>query len=43
VPFFILGGSVGVSGAQPVDVFARALEQTWTKLQAQPEQEPAAE
>ena len=29
VPFFVLGGSIGVSGAQPVDVMLRALEQAW--------------
>ena len=43
VPFFILGGHVGVSGAQPVDVFSRALEQSWTKLHEDPEGEPAAQ
>jgi predicted DsbA family dithiol-disulfide isomerase len=35
VPFFILGGRIGVSGAQPVAVFVRALDQAWAK------QEPA--
>ena len=33
VPFFILAGRIGVSGAQPVDVFARALDQAWAKQQ----------
>jgi len=27
VPFFVLGGQLGLSGAQPADVFAQALEQ----------------
>ncbi len=31
VPFFILGGRIGVSGAQPVDVFLRALDEAWAK------------
>lgn len=29
VPFFVLAESIGVSGAQPVEVFSRALEQAW--------------
>lgn len=29
VPFFVLAGAVGVSGAQPVEVFERALQQAW--------------
>ena len=29
VPFFVLAEAVGVSGAQPVEVFSRALEQAW--------------
>jgi predicted DsbA family dithiol-disulfide isomerase len=29
VPFFVLAEQYGVSGAQPVEVFARALEQAW--------------
>lgn len=29
VPFFVLGGRYGVSGAQPVDVFTQALTQAW--------------
>ena len=33
VPFFILAGRIGVSGAQPVDLFRRALDQAWTKVQ----------
>jgi predicted DsbA family dithiol-disulfide isomerase len=34
VPFFILGGRVGVSGAQPVELFGRALEQAWAQQQS---------
>ncbi|HXJ22940.1 MAG TPA: DsbA family oxidoreductase [Polyangia bacterium] len=41
VPFFIMAGRVGVSGAQPVDVFSRALAQAWDKQQAA-DDEPAA-
>jgi predicted DsbA family dithiol-disulfide isomerase len=40
VPFFILGGRVGVSGAQPIEVFSRALDQAWAKQQSG-ETEPA--
>jgi predicted DsbA family dithiol-disulfide isomerase len=29
VPFFVLAEAIGVSGAQPVEVFTRALEQAW--------------
>jgi predicted DsbA family dithiol-disulfide isomerase len=29
VPFFVLGGKYGVSGAQPAAAFAQALEQAW--------------
>jgi len=29
VPFFVLADAVGVSGAQPVEVFTQALEQAW--------------
>lgn len=29
VPFFVLAEAVGVSGAQPVEVFSRALDQAW--------------
>ncbi len=32
VPFFVLGGVVGVSGAQPADVMLRALEQAWERV-----------
>lgn len=37
VPFFILGGRVGISGAQPVELFERALEQAWSQNDAEPE------
>lgn len=29
VPFFVFGGRLAVNGAQPVEVFAQALEQAW--------------
>jgi predicted DsbA family dithiol-disulfide isomerase len=29
VPFFVIDGRLGISGAQPVDAFASALEQAW--------------
>ena len=31
VPFFVLDETLGVSGAQPVEVFAQALEQAWAE------------
>lgn len=34
VPFFVLGGRLGVSGAQPADVLRGALEQAWSDLAA---------
>lgn len=36
VPFFVLGGRYAVSGAQPADLFLRALDQAWTELAAKP-------
>ena len=33
VPFFILAGRIGISGAQPVDLFVRALDKAWAKVQ----------
>ncbi len=33
VPFFVLERKYGISGAQPVEVFTRALEQTWAESQ----------
>jgi len=32
VPFFVLGGRLGVSGAQPADVLLGALERAWSDL-----------
>jgi predicted DsbA family dithiol-disulfide isomerase len=34
VPFVVLGGRLGVSGAQPTDAFAQALEQAWQQAHA---------
>lgn len=31
VPFFVLGGAIAVSGAQPAEVLLRALEQAWER------------
>ena len=33
VPFFVLGGRLAVSGAQPVEVMLGALERAWSELQ----------
>jgi predicted DsbA family dithiol-disulfide isomerase len=41
VPFFVLGGRLGISGAQPADVLLGALERAWSE-QAQPGPGPAA-
>jgi predicted DsbA family dithiol-disulfide isomerase len=30
VPFFVIDRKVGISGAQPAEVFSKALEQVWT-------------
>ncbi|MCK6545693.1 DsbA family oxidoreductase [Myxococcota bacterium] len=32
VPFFVLGGRYGVSGAQPTELLERALDRAWTEL-----------
>lgn len=40
VPFFVLDGRVGVSGAQSADVLLRALQKTWNELA--PQREPSA-
>jgi predicted DsbA family dithiol-disulfide isomerase len=32
VPFFLVEGRWGISGAQPAEVFSRALEQLWGEL-----------
>lgn len=34
VPFFVLGGRLGVSGAQPADVMLGALERAWSDLKS---------
>jgi predicted DsbA family dithiol-disulfide isomerase len=34
VPFFVLGGRLGVSGAQPADVLLGALDRAWRELAA---------
>jgi len=36
VPFFVLAGRLGVSGAQPSDVLRGALDRAWSELAAQP-------
>lgn len=35
VPFFVLGEKYAVSGAQPPELFAQALAQTWAELEPQ--------
>jgi predicted DsbA family dithiol-disulfide isomerase len=37
VPFFVFGGKLAVSGAQPTDVLRGALDQAWTEAGAQPD------
>ncbi len=32
VPFFVINEKYGISGAQPVEVFSKALEQVWTEF-----------
>ncbi|WP_435771545.1 DsbA family oxidoreductase [Nocardioides sp. SYSU DS0651] len=34
VPFFVLDGRFGISGAQPVELFEQALEQAWASREA---------
>ncbi|MDB4953358.1 MAG: 2-hydroxychromene-2-carboxylate isomerase/DsbA-like thioredoxin domain protein [Myxococcales bacterium] len=36
VPFFVLGGKLAVSGAQPADMLLAALQKAWSDLQAAP-------
>lgn len=36
VPFFVLGGKYGVSGAQPAEVLRAALEQVWQEMHPAP-------
>jgi predicted DsbA family dithiol-disulfide isomerase len=33
VPFFVIDGKYGVSGAQPADAFAQITRQVWTEKQ----------
>jgi predicted DsbA family dithiol-disulfide isomerase len=35
VPFFVFGGRLAVSGAQPVEVLSRALEEAWVQAPAE--------
>ena len=34
VPFFVVGGRYGISGAQQVDLFSKVLERTWSEAGA---------
>lgn len=43
VPFFVLGRTYGISGAQPTELFARALEQAWSESRPLQMVQPAAE
>ncbi len=36
VPFFVVGGRYGLSGAQPVELIAQALGQAWAELDPRP-------
>ena len=36
VPFFVLGGKLAVSGAQPAELLLRALAQAWRDVEAKP-------
>ncbi|KJE32320.1 DSBA-like thioredoxin domain protein [Geobacillus kaustophilus] len=42
VPFFVLNGKYAISGAQPVDVFRRALEKVWAEEQKSSPLQPLA-
>ncbi len=33
VPFFVIDGKLGISGAQPADVILRALDEAWAKVE----------
>lgn len=35
VPFFVIEGQWGISGAQPPELFSQALNQTWTELHSE--------
>lgn len=37
VPFFVIGGKYGISGAQPTQAFAQVLEKAWAEQPARPE------
>jgi predicted DsbA family dithiol-disulfide isomerase len=37
VPFFVLGGAIGVSGAQPPELLLRALDEAWGHLSSESE------
>jgi predicted DsbA family dithiol-disulfide isomerase len=41
VPFFVLGGKIGVSGAQPADVLLGALQQAWASVAVAPDADAA--
>ena len=36
VPFFVLGGRYGISGAQPADLLLQAIEQAWSERDEKP-------
>ena len=38
VPFFVIDGKYGVSGAQPADAFAQIARQVWAEKQTAPQQ-----
>jgi len=40
VPFFVLAGKYGISGAQPAEVFEGALNQVWEELNPAPALKP---
>jgi predicted DsbA family dithiol-disulfide isomerase len=42
VPFFVLGGRLAISGAQPVDVLRGALDQAWASAESGPIADGAA-
>ncbi|NBM18092.1 DsbA family oxidoreductase [Streptomyces sp. GC420] len=42
VPFFVIDRRYGLSGAQPADVFARALERAWADREPEPAGDAAA-
>jgi predicted DsbA family dithiol-disulfide isomerase len=43
VPFFVLDGRYGVSGAQPVELLRQALERAWSEGQAAPADDAAGD